>query len=158
MTGVLIAWIAAAMAALRNTSALSACAILDSTAIGFEEVGGADLIMLGDDRDEQGLTFTLAGDWRDAGFNAAQVGDADVSFTIVSQSGDAMTAPARLAALDTLLTAVTGALVPSAGGSNLGIAHVTGAVPINTEVSQVLTSAGIRVAVAVLTVRVSVYN
>lgn len=157
MGAVLVAWIAAAMAALRAAPALASCAILDSTSVGFEEVGGADLIMLGDDEDERGLTATLEGDWRDAGPFAAQSGAGTVVFTIVSQSGDAMTAVDRFAALNTLVTAVTTALVPSAGGSNLGVDHVTGAMPAGLVLNQVMTSAGIRIAVATLTVRVDLY-
>lgn len=157
MGAALIAWIAAAMAALRASSSLADAVVLDSTAIQYEDVAGADLIMLGDDRDEQGLTATLTGEWRDAGPVAAQVGEADVAFTVVSQSGEPLGALDRLDALDTLLAAVTAALVPSAGGSNLGIDHVTGAVPAGVEISQVLTTSGVRVAVAVLTIRINLY-
>ena len=156
MGAALIAWITAGMAALRASSSLTGVHIADSTSMAFDDVAGADLVILGDDRDDQGLTAILNGAWHDTGANAVQRGEADVTFTIVSQSGAALEAPARLAALNTLLTAVVAALVPSPSGSNLGVATVLGAVPTEVTFNQVMTASGVRVATATLTIRVQI--
>ena len=156
MTAALVAWITAGLAALRASSDLSGCHIADSTQLGYDDFVGSDLVMLGDDTDDQGYTASLNGDWHDTGSGAYQRATAEVAFTVVSQSGAAATAAARLAALDTLVGYVVAALVPSPAGSNLDVATVVGAVPGNVRVSQVTTASGIRVAVAAITIRLDI--
>jgi hypothetical protein len=145
------AWLAAAHTALDADTDLAAVHVHLGPLVTFDDIGGADLIIVGhDDDDETGTAFEVAAEWRDTGAHAVHQGRADVYLTLVSQSGAPTTVAARLTALSALAGHVRDVLIPSPVGSALGVAGVHWAQESNMRVQLLPTNAG-PVARAVLT-------
>jgi hypothetical protein len=116
------AWMTAAHTALDAASSLSDAHVSFGPLVTYDDVTGADLVIVGhDDDDESGLAWEYAGGWRDTGLAAVNSGEAVVYLTLVSQSGAPMTMAARSAAAGTLVAAVRAVLLPSPSGSALGV-------------------------------------
>ena len=157
MIAIVAAWLAAAHTALDADSDLSAAHVHLGPLVTYDDIGGADLVIVGhDDDDESATAFEVAAEWRDTGANAVHQGRADVFLTLVSQSGGVLTTAARLTALSTLAGHVRDALIPSPSGSALGVAGVHWAQESGMRVQLLPTNAG-PVARAVLTYTIATY-
>jgi hypothetical protein len=137
------AWMAAAHAALDAASGLSDAVVSYGPLVTFDNIDGADLVIVGhDDDDETGRAWEFDGGWHEIGANAVHSGEATVFLTLVSQSGGVLTMPDRVTAAGTLQAAVRAVLQPSPSGSALGVSGVLWAQESNVRAHLLPTPAG----------------
>ena len=138
-----VAYMDAAVDALDAAASLSDVVVFDGPLVTYDDLTGADLVIVGDDlTDDRGTGAEFEGGWHGVGANAPQSGEAQVFVAILSQSGAPVTMRARRTAALALHTAVSAVLFATASTSNLGVDGVAVAEQTSWRMEQIPTAAG----------------
>lgn len=141
MLAPVVAWMDAAVDAL--DAALTGVTVFDGPLVTYDDLTGADLVIVGDDlTDDRGTGAEFDGGWHGVGANATQAGEGQVFVAVISQSGAPVTMRARRTAALALYSAVVGVLFSTPPASALGAAGVAVAEQTGWRLEQRPTAAG----------------